>query len=197
MKGPKCALFYERRSGNNWCKGKNDRQPAIEIQGEKIETYKRAQAYKYLSKSLSIRGEDPKQVEAFIEEFKETLNKIDASSLPIPLKLSAFNNMAPAKILHHFDNRRIEEQQLREMDSKDSCVVRNRFGLYPKTTDKVLFIGRLEGGLGIKKAIQRLQSYANCKSSEQAQQRRRKYKVYSNRIVKFGYESPGCKSYKL
>ena len=71
VKGPKCALFYERRSGNNWYKGKNDRQPAIEIQGEKIETYKRAQAYKYLGKSLSICGEDPNQVEAFIEEFKK------------------------------------------------------------------------------------------------------------------------------
>ena len=70
MKGPKCALFYERRSGNNWYKRKNDRQPVIEIQGEKIETYKRSQAYKYLGKSLSICGEDPKQVEAFIEEFK-------------------------------------------------------------------------------------------------------------------------------
>ena len=151
MKGPKCALFYERRSGNNWYKGKNDRQPAIEIQGEKIETYKRAQAYKYLGKSLSICGEDPNQVEAFIEEFKETLNKIDASSFPIPLKLSAFNNMALAKILHHFDNTRIEEQQLGEMDSKVSCVVRDMFGLYPKTTDKVFFIGRLQGGLGIKK----------------------------------------------
>ena len=58
--------------------------------------------------------------------------------------------MALAKILHHFDNTRIEEQQLGEMDSKVSCVVRNMFGLYPKTTDKVFFIGRLQGGLGIK-----------------------------------------------
>ena len=91
-----------------------------------------------------------KQFEAFIEEFKETLDKVDASSLPIPLKLSAFNNMAPAKILHHFDNTRIEEQQLGDMDSKVSYVVRNMFGLYPKTTDKVFFIGRLQGGLGIK-----------------------------------------------
>ena len=99
-----------------------------------------------LEKSLSICGEDPNQVEAFIEEFKETLSKNDASSLPIPLKLSAFNNMALAKILHHFDNTRIEEQQLGEMDSR-----RDMFGLYPKTTDKVFFIGSLQGGLGIKK----------------------------------------------
>ena len=56
-------------------------------------------------------------------------------------------NMALAKILHQFDNTRIEEQQLGEMDSKVSCVVRDMFGLYPKTTDKVFFIGRLKGVL--------------------------------------------------
>ncbi len=151
VKGSKCALFYERRSGNNWYKGKSDRRPVIEIQGEKIETYKRSQAYKYLGKSLSICGEDPKQVEGFIEEFKETIDKIEGSSLPIPLKLSAFNNMALAKILHHFDNTRIEEKQLEEMDSKVSCVIRAMFGLYPKATDKVFFVGRLHGGLGVKK----------------------------------------------
>ena len=27
VKGSKCALFYERRSGNTWYKGKNDRIP--------------------------------------------------------------------------------------------------------------------------------------------------------------------------
>ena len=151
VKGSKCALFYERRSGNNWYKGKKDRIPMLEIQGEKIETYKRTQTYKYLGKSLSICGEDPKQVEDFIEEYKETLDKIEGSSLPIPLKLSAFNNMALAKILHHFDNTRIEEKQLEELDKKIICVIRSMFGLYPKATDKVFFVGRLHGGLGVKK----------------------------------------------
>ena len=105
--------------------------------------------------------------------------------------------MALAKILHHFDNKRIEEQKLGEMDSKVSCVVRNMFGLYPKTTDKVFFIGRLQGGLGIKKPSNvyiatRIPNLVNMLNHG-----RTKYKVYSKRIVKFGYESPGCKSYKL
>ena len=142
VKGSKCALFYERRSGNNWYKGRKDRIPMIEIQGEKIETYKRTQTYKYLGKSFSICGGDPKQVEDFIEEYKKALDKIEGSSLPIPLKLSAFNNIALAKILHHFDNTRIEEKQLEELGKKIICVIRSMFGLYPKATDKVFFVGR-------------------------------------------------------
>ena len=142
VKGSKCALFYERRSGNNWYKGRKDRIPMIEIQGEKIKTYKRTQTYKYLGKSFSICGEDPKQVEDFIEEYKKALDKIEGSSLPIPLKPSAFNNIALAKILHHFDNTRIEEKQLEELDKKIICVLRSMFRLYPKATDKVFFVGR-------------------------------------------------------
>ena len=37
------------------------------------------------------------------------------------------------------------------MDSKISCTVKRIFNLYPKTTDKVFYINRLQGGLGIKK----------------------------------------------
>ena len=44
----------------------------IEVQGEKIETLERTQTYKYLDKSFRIYGEDTKQVEDFIEEYKET-----------------------------------------------------------------------------------------------------------------------------
>ena len=66
-------------------------------------------------------------------------------------KLSAFNSMALAKILHHFDNTRIEEKQLEELDKKISSVIRAMFGLYPKATDKVFFVGRLHGGLDVKK----------------------------------------------
>ena len=32
VKVSKCALFYERRSGNNWYRGKNDKLPEINIQ---------------------------------------------------------------------------------------------------------------------------------------------------------------------
>ena len=99
MKGFTCALLHERRPGNSSNTGKNGRIPMIEVQGEKIQTHERTQKCKNLGKSFSIRCEDPKQVEDCIEEYKETIDQIEGSSLPIPLKLSAFNNMALAKIL--------------------------------------------------------------------------------------------------
>ena len=107
----------------------------IEVQGEKIETHERTQRCKNLGKSFSIRFEDPKQVEDCIEEYKETIDQIEGSSLPIPLKLSAFNNMALDKILQHFDNTRVGEKQLEQLDKKISSVKRSLFGLYPKATD--------------------------------------------------------------
>ena len=151
VKASKCALFYERRSGNNWYKGKSDKKPTLKVQGEKIKICKRDEGYKYLGKSLTVAGEDEKQIREFIEDFKNIIDKIESCSLPIPLKMSAFNNMALAKVLHHFDNSKLEEKQLEEMDSKISCTVKRMFNLYPKTTDKVFFINRLQGGLGIKK----------------------------------------------
>ena len=151
VKASKCALFYERRSGNNWYKGKGDKKPAIKVQGETIATYKRSGSYKYLGKSFTIAGEDEKQVKDFIKEFKDIIDKIKECTLPIPLKLSAFNNMALAKISHHFENTKIEEKQLEELDTKITKIVKEMFDLYPKSSDKIFFVNRLLGGLGIKR----------------------------------------------
>ena len=168
VKGSKCALLYERRSGNTWYKGKNDRISMIEVQGEKIEALERTQTYKYLGKFFNICGEDPKQVEDFIEGYKETLDKIVGSSLPIPLKLSAFYSMALAKILHHFDNTK-EEKQLEELDKKINSVIRSMFGLYPKVTDKVFFVGRMHGGgAWCKKPVKGVQNCSDLQPSEHA-----------------------------
>ena len=41
VKRSKCALIYDRRSGNNWYKEKNDQRPSIKVQGEAIATLKR------------------------------------------------------------------------------------------------------------------------------------------------------------
>ena len=41
VKAAKCALFYERRSGNNWHKGKSHKKPTLKVQGEKIKICKR------------------------------------------------------------------------------------------------------------------------------------------------------------
>ena len=151
VKAAKCALLYERRSGNNWYKGKSDKKPTLKVQVEEIKMCERDEGYKNLGKSLTVAGEDEKQIRAFIEDFKTILDKIESCSLPIPLKMSDFNNMALAKVLHHFDNSKLEEKQLEEMDSKISSTVKRMFNLYPKTTDKIFFINRLQGGLGIKK----------------------------------------------
>ena len=61
VKERKCAVFYERRSGNNWYKSKSDRLPVIKIQNKVLPVLKRNEAYKYLGKSMSIAGEDPAQ----------------------------------------------------------------------------------------------------------------------------------------
>ena len=50
----KCALFYERRSGNNWYRGKGGKKRIIKVQGETIATYKRSESYTYLGKSLTV-----------------------------------------------------------------------------------------------------------------------------------------------
>ena len=104
VKPEKCAVLYARRSGNNWYKGKNDVTPSITVQGNVLETYGRSYSYKYLGKSLSLSGEDSAQDEEFIETYLDLVKKISDSSLPLALKASALNNMALAKILHHFYN---------------------------------------------------------------------------------------------
>ena len=89
VKSSKCALLYDRRSGNNWYKGKNDQRPSIKVQGETIATLKRDESYKYLEKSLNIAGEDVKQIENFIADYKELVGKIEECTLPLSLTLSA------------------------------------------------------------------------------------------------------------
>ena len=59
------------------------------------------------------------------------IDKIKECPLPIPLKLSAFNSMALPKISHHFENTKIEEKQLEELDTKITKTVKEIFDLYP------------------------------------------------------------------
>ena len=66
------------------------------------------ESYKYLGKSLNIAGEDVKQIENFIADYKDLVGKIEECTLPLSLKLSALNNMALAKISHHSDNTRLK-----------------------------------------------------------------------------------------
>ena len=54
VKTSKCAVFSDRRSGNNWYKGRDDKIPDVRIQLKLIPVYKRNECYKYLGKSLSL-----------------------------------------------------------------------------------------------------------------------------------------------
>ena len=124
VKPEKFAVLYARRSGNNWYKGKNDVTPFITVQGNVLETFDRNYSYQYLGKSLSLSGEDSAQVEEFIERYLNFVKKISDSSLPLALKASASNNMALAKILHHFYNTRLTEEQLDDIDKSVTKTVR-------------------------------------------------------------------------
>ena len=88
------------------------------MQDKGLCVYDRKYNYKYLGKSLSLSGKDRKQVSEFINAYYDLLDKIAACELPLLLKASAFNNMALSKVLHHFHNTRLTEEQLVEMDQR-------------------------------------------------------------------------------
>ena len=69
VKHEKCAVFYGRRSGNNWYKGKENTTPELEIKSDRLPVYQRDKPYKYLGKSLSIVGEDAKQITDIVETY--------------------------------------------------------------------------------------------------------------------------------
>ena len=151
VKPEKCAVLYARRSGNSWYKGKNDVTPVITVQGNVLETHDRNYSYKYLGKSLSLSGEDSAQVEEFIKTYLDLVKKISDSSLPLALKASALNNMALAKILHHFYNTRLSEEQLEDIDKSVTKTVREMYALYTTTTNLVIYLPREYGGIGVKR----------------------------------------------
>ena len=73
------------------------------------------------------------------------------SVLPILLKYSAFNNLALAKILHHFYNTRLSEIRIDLMEKHLVTAVRDLLKLYKSTTQLAIFFPRDHGGLGVKK----------------------------------------------
>ena len=151
IKVSKCKTLYGRRSGNNWYKGNADVPPEFTLQNKIIPLGQRNETYMYLGKSLSIEGEDTKQVNDFCEQYKTLLDKICTCTLPISLKCSALNNMALAKILHHFSNTRLKEDVLKSLDNYLVHKVRELFGLYTTTTRLIIYLPRTNGGLGVKK----------------------------------------------
>ena len=151
VKQEKCAVLYGRRSGNNWYKGKDNATPEIEIKSNRLPMYQRDKPYKYHGKSMSIVGEDAKQLTDIVDRYKDLVNKIKASDLPLALKGGAMNNLALAKILHHFYISRLSVKQLHQLDNIITDAVRELFSLYKFTTRIVIFLPRGNGGVGIKR----------------------------------------------
>ena len=115
----------------------------MKVQSHDLAVFGRNRPYKYSGKSLSLSGEDPKQVDQILENYKELLDKISKCKLPFSLKANAFNNMALAKILHHYNNTRFTEELLEGLDKALTQTVRN---LYSSTTQLIINLPREDGG---------------------------------------------------
>ena len=63
-----------------------------------------------------------------IGTYSGLVNKIQQCNLPLALKASAFNNLALAKILHHFYNTRLSEEQLEKLDKLLTPAIRDLYG---------------------------------------------------------------------
>ena len=147
----KCAIFYERRSGNRWYKAKNDREPEIRINNEKIQVYKRHESFTYLGKPLTVAGEEEKHVQNIIKTYSDLLDHISACLLPLALKLEALESVALSKIQHHFANTAFTEDQLQDLDKLLTSFLRNAFHIHNNTTVRTLLQKKQIGGLGVRK----------------------------------------------
>ena len=84
-----------------------------------------------------------------MREFKSTLDKIDASPLPVTAKLQAINTMACSKLTFHFPNIPFTVKALKEMEDQIVGCVRSWLKLNTSSTRSFMFSPRAEGGLGI------------------------------------------------
>ena len=147
----KCAILYQRRSGNRWYKAKGDKPPEIKIHGEKVKVLGRHEPFTYLGKPLTVAEADEKQVPAMLKEYSEILENIATCLLPLALKIEALGTMGLSKIEHHFSNTLIMEEQLQKFDRITVSCLRKIFNLNNNTTTRTMFLKKQHGGLGIRK----------------------------------------------
>ena len=99
IKHSKCAVLYQRRSGGNrWYRSRADRNPEFTINTEPIRVYDLHETYTYLGHKFNIAGEWKEQVEYITTEFTSRLDLIDASPLPLLMKLEAIRQVALSRI---------------------------------------------------------------------------------------------------
>ncbi len=150
VKHSKCAVFYERRSGGNrWYKSRADQPPSFTILDQPLRVYTRHETYNYLGHKFTIAGEWSLQVTDMSHQFMTRLDLIDASPLPVTLKVQAIRDIAFSKIQHLFANVHIPQKVLREMDDKTVNVVRKWLCLNTHSTRCFIFQKRQVGGLGV------------------------------------------------
>ena len=147
----KCAIFYERRSGNRWYKAKNDREPEIKIGNEKIQVYKGHESFTYLGKPLTVAVEEEKHVQGILKTCDDLLDHISACLLPLALKLEALESVALSKIQHHFANNAFAEDQLQDLDKLRGSFLQNTFHIHNNTAVRTLLQKKQVGGLGVRK----------------------------------------------
>ena len=66
----KCAVFHDRRSGNNWYKDRKNYLLEVIVLSNILPFCKSDDYHKYLGKSLSLCGENKKQIEEFMNKYK-------------------------------------------------------------------------------------------------------------------------------
>ena len=73
----KCAIMYERRSGNRWYKAKGDKEPNLTVNDEWFSVLKSHEPFTYLRKPLTVAGETENQVHDMLKDYTEILDQIE------------------------------------------------------------------------------------------------------------------------
>ena len=152
VRSDKCAIFYERRSGNRWFKAKKDVPPSIEFNNELIPVLQCHEKFVYLGKRFTVAGEFEEHSKEIIEEYSNLLHLISISVAPVSVKIEALEVIALSKIVHHFANTRFNDDQLNEqLDTLLTKTIRSILCLNHSTTVRTCFQSKWKGGLGIRK----------------------------------------------
>ena len=97
--------------------------------GQPIRVYSRQESYTYLGHNINIAGEWGEQAQELCSAYKNRIDLIDSSPLPVVMKLDAIREVALAKVQHLFANVHILQKVLQDMNNKTVQAVRKWLGL--------------------------------------------------------------------
>ncbi len=107
------------------------------------------ETYTYVKHKLNIAGEWKEQVKNLTTEFFHWLDLIDASPLPLLMKLKAIGQAALSSIHHLFSNVHLMCKTLSELNNKVVCLVRKWFGLNTHSTRDIIVQSKQDSGFGV------------------------------------------------